>query len=166
LLLPDYRLWGGTTYVPHYDIIDQTGIDVQYTRGPWIGKLEAIRRSGQGDTFHAVTAGVEYSFRGVGLLAEWLYDDRGSDGPTPFENDLYLGVHAFLSDEHATDVRAGVTIDPDTGTSRLALEASRGFGGSYRVALEAEIWAGPDPSVNGWSSQGDSVVRLVISRYF
>lgn len=161
-----YRPLRGTKDIPVYEIIDQTAVDLQFTRGVWIGRLEAIRRSGQGETFHAAVVGAEYSFRGVGLIAEWLYDERGDEAATPFENDIYLGMRAFLSDERATEIRFGATIDPSDGATRLALAAGRSLGPSIRLTLDAEIWVGPDPRTPGWYGGGDSVVRLSLRRHF
>src|SRR5262249_48821857 len=91
-LLPDV---GGKALVPHYDLIHQTGLDAQWTKGKWLWKLEAIRRSGQGAGFTALTGGFEYTlsnFAGsradVGLIAEYLYDQRGNNATTPFQDDI------------------------------------------------------------------------------
>ena len=40
--------------VPFYEVIHQTGVELLATDGDWVWKLEAMRRSGQGDTFHAL----------------------------------------------------------------------------------------------------------------
>ena len=53
---------GGTRLIPFYEIINQIGLDLQYTRGAWLWKLEAIAREGQGDTFGAAIGGFEYTF--------------------------------------------------------------------------------------------------------
>ena len=52
----------GTRLVPHYDIINQAGVDIQYTREEWLWKFEGIVREGQGDTFAATVFGFEYTF--------------------------------------------------------------------------------------------------------
>ncbi|HYD50634.1 MAG TPA: hypothetical protein VEB21_19920, partial [Terriglobales bacterium] len=64
-----------------YDLIHQTGLELQYTGENLLGKLEAIGRGGQGDYRFAAVAGVEYTFYGVfgsgidaGALCEALYD--------------------------------------------------------------------------------------------
>jgi hypothetical protein len=58
--------------LPHYDQIDQFGVDLQYTRDAWLWKLEAIARNGYSETF-AVEAG--------GDCTEWLLRDvRGRGG--------------------------------------------------------------------------------------
>lgn len=74
---------------PIYDLIHQTGIDVQYTGENILWKLEAFGREGQGSYRIAAVAGFEYSFFGifgsdadVGVLGEFLYDSfRAPDLP-------------------------------------------------------------------------------------
>ena len=59
--LPDPST-GDAGLVPIYDLIDQTGLDLQMTHGGWLWKLEAINRFGQGDRYYAFTGGFEYTF--------------------------------------------------------------------------------------------------------
>lgn len=44
---------GKDVFVPHYDLIDQTGLELQYTTGAWLWKLEAMTRTGHGERFGA-----------------------------------------------------------------------------------------------------------------
>ena len=41
----------GPVLVPYYDLIDQTGIDLQLMAGDWMIKMESIYRNGQGNDF-------------------------------------------------------------------------------------------------------------------
>ena len=50
---------GSTVRRPHYDLINQTGLDLQLTQGGWLWKLEWINRSGQGDRFLGAVGGFE-----------------------------------------------------------------------------------------------------------
>ena len=66
---------------PIYDLIHQSGLDLQYTGDAVLWKLEAIGRAGQGDYRAAAVAGFEYTFYGVldsdadlGVLGEFHYD--------------------------------------------------------------------------------------------
>ena len=43
----------GTALQPSYSVIDQLSVDLQYTRGATLWKLEAITRAGQGERFAA-----------------------------------------------------------------------------------------------------------------
>ena len=87
---------------PHYLVIDQTAVDLQWTGDATLWKLEAMTRSGHGDRFAAFVAGVEhtlYGFMGgaadLGLLLEGMYDGRDDTAPpTIFEGDVFGGFPA------------------------------------------------------------------------
>ena len=110
----------GTRLIPHYDLINQLGIDLQYTHEAWLWKLESIVREGQGDTFFATVFGFEYTFfqiqesdADLGILIEHLHDGRDED-ETPisvFDNDLFLGIRYTLNDINDTSFLAGLNTD-------------------------------------------------------
>ena len=39
--------------IPYYELINQTGMDIQLIAGEWLFKLESYYRTGQGDNFFA-----------------------------------------------------------------------------------------------------------------
>jgi len=140
---------GVARLAPHYDVIDQTGIDLQLTRDAWLWKLEAIRRSGQGERYWAATAGFEYTFFGVmesaadlGVLVEYLYDSRGDRAPTPFEDDVLIGARLALNDTQSTDLLLGVILDASGDAKSYSLEASRRIGDQFRASVEARVFSG------------------------
>jgi len=74
--------------IPRYDIINQTGLEVQYTGDNILLKLEAFGRDGQSTYRGAFVAGFEYTFYGVfdtaadiGWLVEGHYDSFDPDIP-------------------------------------------------------------------------------------
>jgi hypothetical protein len=85
---------GNPVILPVYQQIQQTGLDVSYVAGNWLWKLEALYRKGQGDRqgltrndYVAATGGFEYTFTGIfgsqmdlGIVAEYLFDDRKDAG--------------------------------------------------------------------------------------
>ncbi|NOX42420.1 MAG: hypothetical protein GXP19_01615 [Gammaproteobacteria bacterium] len=129
--------------IPHYELINQTGIDIQATLESWLWKLEAIHRSGQNPSFNALTAGLEYSFYGIyetdtdlGIVAEYLYDNRDETAPTPFQNDILIALRFALNDIQSTDALIGTIIDLDNDTVLYTAEASRRLGESWKLNLE------------------------------
>ena len=99
---------------PLYDLVNQTGVDVQYTGDNALWKLEAIGRAGQGSYRAAAAAGVEYTFYAVlgtegdlGVLSEFLYDSFAAPDVPSFAQLPPGGVPA-----------AALRADP-----RLAIEA-------------------------------------------
>jgi len=90
---------GQIQLIPYYEMIHQTGLEVQITQDNWLWKLESIVRSGQGKTYFAGTGGLEYTFYDVfesgldlGIVSEYLYDSRGSNAPVAFQDDFLAAV--------------------------------------------------------------------------
>lgn len=171
-LVPSVSSDGRTVLRPRYEIIDQVGLDVQATMNAWLWKLEAIRRSGQGDPFAAAVGGFEYTLFGVadsaadlGLLAEYHYDGRGRDAPaTIFDNDIFLGTRLALNDEDATEFLAGVIVDQREGEALALLEAERRITERWFAELEARFFFNTARGITAVEDDGHILLRL--SRYF
>ncbi len=159
--------------VPQYNLIHQTSVDLQLTLDAWLWKFEAIRRIGQGKPFIAATTGFEYTFFGIldsaadlGVIGEYLYDQRDERATTPFQDDVFAGVRLALNDEQSMEVLAGVIIDPQHGSRIFSIEASRRFGDAWKVELNARFWsntASRDPLA---VFQDDDHAQLSIMRFF
>lgn len=163
----------GLTLVPYYDQIDQTGLDVQLTKGNWLWKLEAIRRCGQGKPFTAVTGGCEYTFYqvfeskiDVGLLAEWIYDNRQSGILRNSSNDLFLGTRVSFNDTHGTSVMAGGIVDPETGALAMGLQASRRLGQNWKLSVKSTVLVGVPPEDILTYFRKDDTVQAELTWYF
>jgi len=166
---------------PYYDIIHQTGLDVQYTSGGWLLKFEGIRRSGQGDTFGAVTTGFEYTFyqafktdADAGILAEYLWDSRGDDAleaitgqsVSPFQNDLFVGTRIGLNDIQSTQILAGAIIDLETAALTMRLEAERRLGDNWKLSVEANVLANIPSRDPLTFFRKDDLVEVELAYYF
>nr|VFJ52781.1 MAG: hypothetical protein BECKDK2373C_GA0170839_103729 [Candidatus Kentron sp. DK] len=187
-LVPDrFRLDGSspvggyfTALIPHYDRINQVGLDVQYTRDAWLGKFEGIVREGQGDTFGAVVAGVEYtryqlfdSNADLGLLVEYLYDGRDMDDPqnpvapvTPFDNDLFLGTRLSLNDVKNTTLLAGVMTDLETDERFFSVEAERRINNNISAELLLRVFDGDEPNGAFSGIKEDDYVQFSLFYHF
>ena len=171
-LLPNAN---GTRLIPHYDIINQGGVDLQYTDDAWLWKFEGIIREGQGDTFAASVAGFEYTFfqifesiADLGLLAEHLYDGRDDTGApqTILENDLFLGMRYTFNDVQDTNLLAGTIVDLEDESYSVRLEADRRLGDTFKIELEGQIFANTRSSSNTASVKDDDFITLRLSRFF
>lgn len=159
--------------IPVYGLIEQWGIDVQATLGDWLWKAEAIHRSGQGDPYTAVTAGFEYTFVGIfdstadlGVISEFLYDDRGDAALTPFADDILIGARLTLNDEQSTEFLVGVIADSDDTTRLLTLESSRRLGEDWKITLEGQAFVNiPDTDLLT-GVRKDDYLQLELARYF
>ncbi|MEQ8861088.1 MAG: SPOR domain-containing protein [Pseudomonadales bacterium] len=178
---------GSLVLIPEYHVIDQTGFDGQALFGDWAWKVEAITRSGDGDRFAALTAGFERTLVGVfgsradlGLVAEYMYDERDEVAfNTLFEHDLALGTRWRSNDLADTTALLGVIWDVDTDEYVISLEASRRFGSSWQAVLEGRVFAGApgvdaalaplqllDGEFKSRSLQDDDYVQLELTRFF
>jgi hypothetical protein len=149
-LVPD--LDGGQPILaPHYDVIEQTGLDLQLTTERWLWKLEAISRAGHGNRFTAAVGGFEYSFFGIfgsiadlGLIAEYLYDGRDDNGAAPFtslQDDVFAGTRLALNDEQSTEILVGAIVDRESGATLFSLEASRRISDRWKLELEGRFFS-------------------------
>ncbi len=171
LLMPNA---GATHLVPFYQVMNQVGVDVQYTREAWLWKLEAIGRKGQRDTFGAFVAGFEYTFyqiaksaADVGLLVEVLRDGRDVTAPpTIFDDDVFVGSRLALNDAQDTQVLLGAVVDRRDGSVAAFLEADRRLGSHYKLELETRWFADVDSADPLTAFRDDSFVTLRFSRYF
>ena len=109
----------------------------------WLYKLEAIYRYGldDGDYFSHVV-GFEYTFFGIkdsaadlGVIAEWLYDDRNDSSVTAFENDIMLGLRYVLNDVAGSEALVGVINDLENESTMYRLEASRRYGNYWKLTI-------------------------------
>lgn len=141
---------------PYYELMHQTGVDVQYTKEAWLWKLEAIYRDGELDSYGAAVGGFEYtryqvfeSNADLGLLMEYQYDDRAEDGTAPFtvaNNDVFAGARLALNDEQSTAVLAGLVYDLEEGSILGLIEAERRLTNNWKFELEARIITNADVS--------------------
>ncbi len=164
---------GENVFIPIYNIIHQTGLDIQATVESWLWKLEVIRRSGQGETYSAATGGLEYTFFGLfdtgadlGLVVEYLYDDRGEDANTPFEDDIFAGVRFTLNDVQSTEALLGIVSDREDEAVVYALEASRRIADSWTLEIDARVYTNISASDPLYSFRNDDFLQLVLAYHF
>lgn len=165
----------GTRLIPHYDIINQLGVDLQYTNEEWLWKFEGIVREGQGDTFVASVFGFEYTFfqfrdsdADFGVLLEHLYDDRDDiDTPiTTLENDVFIGVRYTFNDIQDTNLLAGSIFDLEDESYSVRLEAERRIGDSLKVELEGQLFTNTRDDSLTAAFKDDDFVVLRLSQFF
>jgi hypothetical protein len=171
---PGLQLDAQAGLVPFYGLIRQGGVDVQYTRNAWLFKLEGIVRKGQGSSFGAAVAGLEYtlyqvggSAADVGLLAELLRDGREAGAPpTAFDDDLFVGSRLAFNDTQDSSILLGAIVDREHGSVAGFIEAERRLGSDFKVELEARLFADVDPADPLATLAEDSFVAVRLSRHF
>lgn len=158
---------------PHYDIVHQSSLDFQYTAGDTLWKLEALRRSGWGETFLALTGGFEHTRVGVfgtavdvGVLAEYLWDERNNRAIVPFADDIFAGLRISLNDMQSTRVLTGAIVDRRRGDWLYTLEASRRLTDHWTVEVEARVFAGAARGELLWNLRRDDYLQIEFVRHF
>lgn len=172
-LVPGLDVGGQPVLIPYYDLIHQTGLDVQATYGSWLWKLEAIRRKSEFGRHAAATAGFEYTFYGVlgtaadvGVVLEYLYDDRGSAATTPFQNDVMGGLRLAFNDVQSSEALIGVIVDRDSQARFYSIEASRRLGAHWKLSLEARLFSRQTPADLLYALRVDDYAQVELAYYF
>ena len=146
----------GTTEA-YYAQITQAGLDLQLTTGAWLYKLEAIQRDfddASYASYSAATVGTEYTLVGIfnsvydlGLLAEYVWDERDKPIDTVFQNDLFIGARLALNDMADSQILFGLSNDLDETDSRAwFIEGSTRIGAATTLNIEARIFDAQAPS--------------------
>ncbi|MCW9013945.1 MAG: hypothetical protein OQL06_09195 [Gammaproteobacteria bacterium] len=174
---------GQPVLLPYYPQMTQSSLDAQMTTEEWLWKLELISRNWRNtdsqtqllvnENYLALTAGFEYTFVGVlesdadlGLVMEYLYDDRDEATTGFFENDLMTGLRLALNDAQSTEALLGVIIDVDTQESLLSLEASRRLGDRWKLELEIRSFQHVNRLSRLQSLKNDDFIQLDLAYYF
>ena len=165
---------GSLVFVPTYNLMDQTSIDVQLTTESTLYKLEALTRETQGVRFEAYSAGLEYTFYSLfntdmdlGLLLEYHYDNRPTSGlPTTFlDHDIFFGTRFTFNDVDDKQFLAGIIIDRYTKNRTFSIEYSQRIGANYKLEIEGILFAGAADSYAQALGRDDSLM-LRLTRYF
>lgn len=165
---------GNAIKIPRYEQIRQTSLDVSYVTGEWLLKGEALYRAGQGnEDYIAWTGGFEYTFTrlwgsqmDLGVIGEWMYDNRGDDATTAFENDLGGALRLALNDPASTEALFGWVQDLDTQARFLFLEASRRFGNHLLLTTEFRAFLNQPAEDFLFEQRDDEILQIELAYYF
>lgn len=164
---------GNPVLIPRYDLINQTGLDLQATLNGWLLKLESIYQNGPTEDYWAGTVGFEYTFYGlfggdsdIGVLTEYLYDDRGDLATTSFENDIFTGFRWTPNDVDGTELLMGAIFDLNSSAKFLNIEGSRRIGDYWKVSLDVRLFLGFPMAEPLYPISRDDFIQLRLARYF
>lgn len=173
VFVPGLSSAGDPVLIPRYDIIDQTGLELQATFGGLLLKAEAIRRAQPGENQVAAIAGFEYTAFNIlsgssdlGFLAEYLWDERGRNAANPFEDDVFAGLRWTANDVADTTLLAGAIFDLDTSTKFVNIEASRRFGAHWKLSVDARLLLSVPVIDPLYPFADDDFVQVKVQRYF
>jgi len=136
-------------YIPFYEQVDQTGLELQYIYDAWLLKFEGITNKGIGRRYSSAVAGFEYTQVGIfdssadlGWIAEYMFDDRKSDPTAYFEQDIFVGWRYAFNDADSSEVLLGGIFDPKTEENVYSLEASKRLASDLKLRFEAWVFDG------------------------
>ena len=163
----------GVDFNIHYELMNQTGLDIQASTGPMLWKAEVIYRVSKRKTINAYTVGGEYTFSNIfssgidiGLIAEYNFDDRGVELINALDDDFFFGTRFAFNDTQSTDFIGGIIIDRNNQTLRYFLEANHRLGNSWKIGIEASGFDNIDPSEFLYLIRNDSYIQFSLSKYF
>ena len=157
-----------------YPLIDQLGLDFQITAGAILLKFESIFRKAEQQEFFALDAGFEYTFSNVdnngldiGVLGEYLYDERGDWALSGLQNDIFYGSRIAFNDTQDTSILGGGIYDLDTKSHLFTLEATRRLSNGLVCSIEGRIFSGvSDEELFLLFFKQDSYWSISLSKYF
>ncbi|PCJ94544.1 MAG: hypothetical protein COA50_12360 [Flavobacteriaceae bacterium] len=157
-----------------YPIINQTGLDVQITHNAFLWKLESIYRTSDAQDFFAAVGGVEFTISNikntgidVGLIGEYLYDERDELALNALQNDIFFGSRIAFNDIQSTEILLGGITDLENSSKIFSIEGSRRFGESMKVEIEGRFLNNVDDNEFILSNfQNDSFLRITLFKYF
>lgn len=138
----------GTTlkYFAGYERISQLGAYMQTISGPYIFKVEAIRRHGQKnannlrENYYSYTLGAEYLLNrlfekvwDLSLFIEYSNDDRANDSTDIMQNDIFMAGKLLFNDVNGAELLIGSTFDLDGGGNTSNVEVSSRITEDIRV---------------------------------
>jgi hypothetical protein len=156
-----------------YPIINQTGLDVQFTKDAWLLKLESIYRASDDLQFFAFTAGFEYTFNDikssgidVGIVSEYLFDERKELTFSGFDNDVFIGTRVAFNDVQSTEFITGGIFDVSRSTYLYSFEGSRRLGKSWKIAIEARVFGNVSSEELLFAFREDDLFQIKLSKFF
>jgi len=156
-----------------YPVINQTGLDLQFTKDAWLLKLESIYRGSDDLDFFAFTAGFEYTFSNIkssgidlGIVSEYLFDERDELTFSGFDNDVFIGTRVAFNDIQDTEFITGGIFDLSRSTYLFSFEGSRRIGKSWKIALEARVFGSVSQEELLFAFREDDVFQIKLSKFF
>ena len=156
--------------IPKYQLINQTGLELEWLKAGAIFKAELIYQSGGPDSFFGTGTGVEREFPNIlnssmtfTPFFEVYYDNRNERAPiTAFDNDLYLGARVLFNDINDSKIQTNMLWDWESHAYFYELDASRRIGNDWLVstAVTIPVNADDDPALSSFTEDERIMFKL------
>ena len=157
---------------PHYPLMSQIGLDLQYTGESTIWKLEVINRDVNKDHYTAAVGGFEHTLPALesgaelGLLTEYHRDSRGENSQAAFQNDVFVGARYALNDDVDSQLLLGAFLDLDDQSKSFRVEASRRLGKGFKINLEGQAFSDIDKENPLAIFEKDDYIQVELQKFF
>ncbi|MFT7560196.1 MAG: hypothetical protein ACI93R_002114 [Flavobacteriales bacterium] len=159
---------------PHYQQIEQSGVDVQATVGAWLFKGEAISIDEKDYARNTAAAvGLEYTFFTVaktnadlGIVFEYQYDDRIGARQSQQQNDIALGARWAFNDIDGSEFLAIVSQDLDYRNRFVSVEMSRRLTDNWKIEAELGYFLAAESNTVAYELRDDDYFQFELRRYF
>ncbi|MEM9920178.1 MAG: hypothetical protein AAF990_18925, partial [Bacteroidota bacterium] len=156
-----------------YPLNHQIGVDLQAITGAWLWKLESIYRHNSVQNMFALASGVEYTFSNIkdsgidiGLIGEYLFDNRDELALSGLDNDLFVGSRLAFNDVQSTEFLIGGIFDLNRSSKLFSVEASRRFGESWKLEIETRLFSNIDQEEFLYFLRDDGFIQARLSKFF
>lgn len=102
----------------------------------------------------------------LGLVLEYLWDQRGTDSNQIFQNDLLAGFRFAFNDAATSDALFGILQDLDGGATTLSIEASTRLFESYRLKVFGQQFLNTDDDTILNVFENESFLQVDLSYFF
>ncbi len=164
----------GTGLEPIYGQAKQVSLEMQYIVGDWLLKAEFLSKDTElYGAYWASVTGFEYTFANcykgmdLGILYEYLYDDRESFARSGLDKASFGGVRLALNDEKGFVFLIGSIFDHQSGhLCNTFLESSRRINENWKWALEGIFFEHPKSASFLEQVKRDSYLQASLSFFW
>ncbi|EQC52137.1 hypothetical protein [Bacteriovorax sp. DB6_IX] len=172
---PFFKVLPTGKLAPIYTQMQQYSIDAQYIVGDWLLKTEVLTRDSEREKRYLSTVtGFEYTFSNIkqtgldiGVLTEWVYDERELQSQLGFYHHTFFGTRIALNDAKSTEFLAGGFINNQTADlASFRVEGSRRINENWKWELEANLVSSPKKNSQLASFKNDDYLQFKISFFW
>jgi hypothetical protein len=102
----------------------------------------------------------------IGLLGEYIYDNRNDLALSGLQSDAFTGIRISFNDTQDTQILAGAIIDVNRSTKLYNIEASRRIRNSWRINLNTRLFQSVSDREFIYFIRNDSFFEFTVSRFF
>ena len=102
----------------------------------------------------------------IGVIGEYLYDNRDEFALSGLDNDLFIGSRFALNDVQSTEFLIGGIFDLEKSSKLFSIEASRRFGDSWKLEIEARLFSNISGKEFLYFMRDDSFLQLRLAKFF